>query len=175
MSHLYPNLLFRANQRGLLADAKDLLQLLSNEASPYHIDDVRRTGNTVNVLVSITSNSTVYKYSYSIDTERGVCTGWEEIGERDGRVVSTNKVVKVYADSCVPSLIKVESETANERSFRTIRSISIDETAAPLGIFSLDAQGISQGSVWMRRLIMLGVGIAILGCIFLYRKMKKHA
>ncbi|GIX00667.1 MAG: hypothetical protein KatS3mg111_3999 [Pirellulaceae bacterium] len=45
---------------------------------------------------------------------------------------------------------------------------------APLGIFSLDAQGIPKQFVWTRRLILLVIGLALLGGFVAYRRMKKQ-
>lgn len=86
-------------------------------------------------------------------------------------------VDKQYENGIVVPLLHTEkrSQSGTVVVQHIVKRSFFEDGPAPIGVFSLDAQGVSQGNVWLRRMIMLAVGIVVLGCFFLYRKMKKHA
>jgi hypothetical protein len=77
---------------------------------------------------------------------------------------------------CVPQSMTSKEVRGDGRWLETEWTVKhVDWTPVPDNIFMFEAEGISRGSVWIRRLIMLASGIAIFGVVLLYHKFKKHA
>ncbi|GIX00921.1 MAG: hypothetical protein KatS3mg111_4253 [Pirellulaceae bacterium] len=65
-------------------------------------------------------------------------------------------------------------ENAREETGPYCEISVVDPQPQPLGLFSLEAQGIDGRSVWRKRLLPLAIGLAVLGGFIAYRRMKRH-
>ncbi|MFO0014009.1 MAG: hypothetical protein ACK553_14850 [Planctomycetota bacterium] len=84
--------------------------------------------------------------------------------------------IKNYFDGFNVPLRQTESiSSENGRSMEVeMERLDYSESTIPLGIFAFDAQGVSQSSVWIRRFIMVTVGVAMLGLFLFYRQLRKR-
>jgi hypothetical protein len=71
--------------------------------------------------------------------------------------------------------VEIRSQSGSPDVQHSFQRVSFEDGPAPLGVFSLDAQGVSQGNVWVRRLLILSAALVLLGIYFAYRRVQNRA
>jgi hypothetical protein len=93
---------------------------------------------------------------------------------------STKDAVNRTTREFSPDGVLKKSVCRVERSNGSIlkEEITLDfvkQVENPMGLFSIEAQGVSQGNIWVRRLLILSAGLALLGIYFAYRRVQNRA
>jgi hypothetical protein len=121
------------------------------------------------------------------DVEHGVVQNCEGRNMRNGIISSDFKEIKEYEFNRfrgIPSFYRnlydeaVSAESDHYSRTTEIRPRLVDWNPVPMGIFSLEAQGlrsVAPGSVWSRRLLTLLVGLVLLGIFVAIKRARDRA
>jgi hypothetical protein len=93
-------------------------------------------------------------------------------------LVSEIKASYEYSDQSKVVPIKFSEKSIRERitSSRETKITLVELKPQPIGLFSFEAQGISESflaGTWIRRLVILGIGVALIGALVCYKLLKK--
>lgn len=121
-------------------------------------------------------NKAVYKVEY--DLEEGVVLSYEQVADEGGSSHAAFRNLKSYDFERlrhVPAKISVEDKRVGG-AWQSIeyKVEDVDWSPVPLGLFSFGPQGLVEDSVWVRRLVIFGIGVAVIVSFFLYRRWRKR-
>lgn len=112
--------------------------------------------------------------------EEPVVTSYDLTVTMNGKLHSHRKGALTYFPDEKAKLFPKRAErysqdSAGEINESVCQILSVDPNPQSLEIFSIDAHGVSQTNVWVRRLVIFGVGIALLAIYIAYRRVKNRA
>lgn len=152
-------------------------------AKAYTPLEISRVGNELKLKSRFESSmdgpgsSSVVEVKF--DLVNHVHLSYEQLSRDANAYHSELQVVKEYDFERlrhIPRSIKVNRVRASDGAWDSTELIveHVDWSPVPDGIFSFEAQGVSQSSVWTRRFIMVTIGVAMLGLFLFYRQMRKR-
>ncbi len=170
LNRLLGNVLFDAGIRGFTAYAEDVLEACQGSSPAYTVASAVQNGDVLELMLEAPgATGEKYIYEYQIDLKRGVCLSWKEELHSDGQVTQWYSVVKRYDEGVIPEEMVIQWKGDSEDGQRQVTRKTLKNEAAPLGLFSLRAQGASASSIWVRRLRVMATGLSLLGVYLVYR------
>jgi hypothetical protein len=122
------------------------------------------------------------------DPSKGIVFDSKSISYENGKEVVSRKSTRDYkldAFDCIPSLQQVEtafssnSTAAQSSNIReTFRTTAVDWQPVPLGIFSLEAQGVhiaTSSGIWLRRLVIFCIGVGLFALALFIKRRRQAA
>lgn len=170
---LYSNFVFNSSIRGYYGYVTDAFKACEGSQPAYRLITAQNTSNMMKARMDADGKDTKhYVYEYEVNLDRGVCTAWNEEGTSGGQKSSENSVIKQYDKDAIPVHILVQSRNSMGTFRQEINRTNFIDEPAPIGVFSLEGYGITASSSiskWVRRLIILGVGISLVGIYAAYK------
>ena len=170
---LYSNFVFDSSIRGYYAYFTNVFKEYDGSQPAYRLITAQNTSDMMKARMDADGDDTKhYVYEYEINLDRGVCTAWNEEETIAGQKSSECSIIKRYDKDAIPVHILVKSRDSMGTFRQEINRTSFIDEPAPIGVFSLEGYGITTSSSiskWVRRLIILGVGISLVGIYAAYK------
>ena|GEM_PF-5239099 len=141
------------------------------------VDDIRRTDSIpVWKFTSLATKSSTltevelklqeFTWKAEIDSRSNAIVGISNLSSKCSREFSPSGVLM----SSICTRLNSGAKTLEEKlTLKTIEQIVV-----PLGVFSLDSQGVSRGDFWVRRMVIFGSAVVFVSVYFAYRRLRKN-
>lgn len=117
-------------------------------------------------------------YSVGYDMNHGVVTHYhmaEALSPENPKKLVVDLTFDHDRFKQVPKLKTTIRASQGETTEDRVEVKSVSWEPVPIGVFGIGEQGVSRSNVWIRRLVILSVGIGLLGIYFAYRRVQNRA
>lgn len=179
LSVLQGNRFFSAGTRAyIIVPMLHYITRMQNADSGFQSTEQSRDDNVIMWRGLWSDGAAASQIEIACDAHSGLCLRYSSDATKDGRPSHRTSAEKEYdAESIVPVLHVSSKEEADGSSWgQRFERLSVVEEPAPLGLFSLESQGVAGAATagtWTRRLIILLVGLLLMGIYGIFH-LRKH-